>query len=533
MIHYTKHITGSVPQTEPLRDDQVENNAGGYSWAVDPWVRLHRFLILGAEGGTYYQKERDLTKENAKTSIECIRADGPRVIRFIHNLSTEGRAPKMDPLVFILALCLAEGDQRTKDEARRLFNETIRTGYHLFIFVRAVTALRGWGRSLKRLVASWYEEQSITQLSFQMAKYPSREGWSHRDVVALSRPRSKDPEKDKLFRVGTHSKNNSYDPSTMPHPLSTMEALKAVTDAKDAAQIIRTYKLSHEMVSGELKKHDAVWEALLEDMPLGALIRNLGNLSSRKVIGPGKWEKNADVIRRITDETRIRKARIHPLSVLTALLTYTNGKGTKLQWEPEPSIVDALDTAFDLSFGSVTPTGKRILIGLDVSGSMGRPDLCGTPGLSPRVAAAALLLLCLRTEKTIYPMAFSHEFVRLNVSAKDSLQGVLDKTSNLAFGGTNCALPVLFATESRTPVDLFVVLTDNETWAGSLHPSQSLKEYRRKMGLDSKMAVLAMTSGGFSIADPDDPGMLDLVGFDMATPHILSEFARGFTGEIA
>jgi len=33
-----------------------------------------------------------------------------------------------------------------------------------------------------------------------------------------------------------------------------------------------------------------------------------------------------------------------------------------------------------------------------------------------------------------------------------------------------------------------------------------------------------ITSNGFSIADPDDAGMLDVVGFDTATPGVLAEF---------
>jgi len=35
-----------------------------------------------------------------------------------------------------------------------------------------------------------------------------------------------------------------------------------------------------------------------------------------------------------------------------------------------------------------------------------------------------------------------------------------------------------------------------------------------------------MTSEGFRIADPDDAGMLDVVGFDPATPPVIADFAR-------
>lgn len=42
------------------------------------------------------------------------------------------------------------------------------------------------------------------------------------------------------------------------------------------------------------------------------------------------------------------------------------------------------------------------------------------------------------------------------------------------FGGTDCAQPMLWAAERRLEFDTFVVLTDNETWAGKIHPFQAL-----------------------------------------------------------
>jgi 60 kDa SS-A/Ro ribonucleoprotein len=36
-----------------------------------------------------------------------------------------------------------------------------------------------------------------------------------------------------------------------------------------------------------------------------------------------------------------------------------------------------------------------------------------------------------------------------------------------------------------------------------------------------------MTATGFSIADPSDAGMVDVVGFDSATPGLLGWFAGG------
>ena len=71
-----------------------------------------------------------------------------------------------------------------------------------------------------------------------------------------------------------------------------------------------------------------------------------------------------------------------------------------------------------------------------------------------------------------------------------------------------------------------VILTDSETWAGDVHPSRALRDYRRASGIDARVVVVGMVANEFSIADPSHPGMLDVVGFDTATPQLISDFAR-------
>jgi 60 kDa SS-A/Ro ribonucleoprotein len=105
------------------------------------------------------------------------------------------------------------------------------------------------------------------------------------------------------------------------------------------------------------------------------------------------------------------------------------------------------------------------------------------------------------------------------------LDHALSKVSNLSFGGTDCALPMLYATDRRMDVDVFVVLTDSETWAGGVHPVQALRDYREKRGRAAKLIVVGMVSNGFSIADPNDAGMMDVVGFDTNVPSLMADFA--------
>ena len=53
-MKFAKYISKKMtPQSMPIPgSNQIQNSAGGYTWADDPWQLLDRFLILGTEGGT-------------------------------------------------------------------------------------------------------------------------------------------------------------------------------------------------------------------------------------------------------------------------------------------------------------------------------------------------------------------------------------------------------------------------------------------------------------------------------------------------
>lgn len=195
-------------------------------------------------------------------------------------------------------------------------------------------------------------------------------------------------------------------------------------------------------------------------------------------------------------------------------------------WTPVQTIVDALDTAFYQTFENVEATGKRVLLALDVSGSMSMGSVGGVIGLSPRVASAAMALVTAATERNHAIMGFSTTFMPLNISPRQRLDDVVKSMSSLPFSGTDCALPMVWALEKNLAFDAFIVYTDNETWFGKIHPAQALNEYRRKTGIAARLVVVAMTGNKFSIANPNDAGMLDVVGFSTDTPNVMTDFIR-------
>jgi 60 kDa SS-A/Ro ribonucleoprotein len=180
------------------------------------------------------------------------------------------------------------------------------------------------------------------------------------------------------------------------------------------------------------------------------------------------------------------------------------------------------------AFKNVEPTDKGMVLALDVSGSMTHGNIAGVGGITPRVGCAAMALVTAATERHHTFLAFSRQLVPISISPRQRLDDVCRKMNGMPFGATDCAQPMQWAIENHVrDVDAFVIYTDSETWAGQVHPVRALGEYRRKFNPQAKLIVVGMVSNGFSIADPDDAGMMDVVGFDTATPNVLARFVRG------
>lgn len=523
MGYLRSYGTKRTPQSEPIPgSNQVVNNAGGYVWAVDDWKRLDRFLVLGSEGGTYYVGERELTRQNATGVHKCIQADGLRVVRRIVEISEGGRAAKNDPAIFALAMCAGVGDDACRRAALEALPRVCRIGTHVLHFARYAQQFRGWGTGLRTAIGNWYNAKTPEQLAYQVIKYQGRDDWTNRDLLRLSHPK---PASDAHRSIYKWVCSGMVDEPAAAL-IEAFESAKAATTAKEVCGLIRSHKLPREAIPTQWLKEASVWEALLDDMPMTAMIRNLATMTRVGLIQPMSSAAKK-IASELGNEDKLHKARIHPIAVLAAMKTYAQGHGERGQntWNPVTSVIDALDSAFYASFKNVTPTGKRLMLALDVSGSMNSGTVSGVPGLTPRVAAAAMALVTARVESDYCLVAFSHEMVALNISPRQRLDDVVAIMDRMPFGRTDCALPMLYADRSKISVDGFIIYTDNETWYGlAMHPSQALNTYRRHSALAAKMVTVSMTATEFSIADPNDAGMLDCIGFDTATPEVISDF---------
>jgi 60 kDa SS-A/Ro ribonucleoprotein len=537
MSALNKFVSTPATQTERTRAEQVVNSAGGFVFKVSELSRLERFLILGTDGGTYYVGEKDLTKQNVDFVRKMIASSPESVLTAVIDVSVNGRAYRNDAAIFVLALLLAEGPESIKAAVVDAAPKVARTATHVYQLAAFIEGLGGWGRAKRRAIAKWFESKTADQLAYQAVKYRQRNGWTLKDIMRLSHPVGVDT------RVGNFILGKEYMPEIEVMGSDILTGFNVMQSARNVKEVLSFLdefpNLPWETIPTEFLKDKDVWAKLLTNDQLNgqALVRSVTRLAKIGAFNDMTFARMyAD---KLVDSDMIMKTRLHPIQYLLALTTYSEGQlkrnssgyysmwgsSREKSWITNSVILDALDEGFHKSFKSITPANKRTMLALDVSGSMGQ-DANGID-LSCAQVAAAMAMVSARTEPWHQIMGFANSFRDLGISSKMNLAQVSSKLSSASFGGTDLAQPMLWAAKNKVEVDTFSIYTDNETWAGRVHPYEALKSYRQQMGIDAKLAVFGVSSTEFSIADPKDRGTMDFVGFDSNSASVFADFSAG------
>jgi 60 kDa SS-A/Ro ribonucleoprotein len=541
----------TTPQREQADPRQVKNRAGGFVFEISEQNRIKRFLTLGAES-TYYAGQREMTLENGGVILAWAREHPAELVALAEEISVAGRAPRNQPALLAVMAAMSLGDVKGRRAAERAFTKVARTGTHLFTGAKYSEQFGGWGPVTRRAFAGWYLGMDPEALAYQMAKYRRRQDWTHADVLRMAhaKPRTDDgtlmAAHNALFGWAT---GRDYDATLLPKWITAYERAREIEhgNAKASAKasayvgLIGEYPgIAWEMLPDEATSSAEVWRALIDaGLPLGALLRQLPKLTRLGVLAPMSTHLSA-VCARLQDQKALVKARIHPIAVLIALKTYARGRSLKgdSTWTPVPQVIDALNAAFYLAYGAVTPAGKRILTACDTSASMTwdiykpqedyrKPRELMYPFTAVEVAGG-LALVTANTEPAWGLYGFAHAgLYPLQISPAQRLDDVMAAMLRHGHGGTDCAAPMEWARKNRVEVDVFRVITDNETWFGSVHPHQALENYRQALGIDARLQVISITATGTSIADPADPRQIDVAGFDSDVPQLLANHARG------
>ncbi|MFI0406542.1 TROVE domain-containing protein [Actinomadura sp. 3N508] len=545
--------TFGTPQSQPLpgrEGDQVRNAAGGYVFTLDVWRRLEDFVILGTAGGTFYVDATALTVDNAGVVRDAIALDGPRAVAVAEEVSTARppRAPSNRGALFVIAAAFAWGDHAARQAAKSALPRVARTTDHLATWFGYYKELGGASsgrvgklrprtfRSLRTALAYPFVHEDVEDLAYRACKAmqrrtPQSEEFHLRDVMRMAHPVASTPQRAALF--GWIAGNVTDDQAReLVRRVDDFLTAQAVGSAREARRVISQRNFPWEFLPDRWLTEPTVWDALIDTIGVTALLRNLGRMTRLGTLTP-LGDATRRVSARLTDADSLAAARVHPMTAYLVLAAYRAGQtparpGKEPQhWVPVTAVCDALEEAWELSYGHTQPSGRRLLIAVDASSSMTWEQVLasGTPVGTTYQVANTLAAIMLRIERgNAHVIEVTTQMVPSSLTARTSLTEI--QRWRPFGGGTDLAVPFAWATAEHVEADGVLVLTDNETWAGEKHASQALTEYRRRVSPAARLVVASLNATGTSIGDPRDPGVVNVAGLDASLPTLVTEFMR-------
>jgi 60 kDa SS-A/Ro ribonucleoprotein len=517
-----------VSKQTALKNNMKFNNENKPVFVITPIEQFKRFLVLGTENGTYYVSNVDLTKQSTVCINELLDSENRELLlTTILEFEELNKCKKKDPMIYTLALCCMYCTQKKEflDFRRKAYTVALKVckiPTHLFLFINFCKVLSkynsGWNNLHKRYISSWYLDKTPEDLMYLVTKYNSRNNYTHRDVLRLSHPKTTNVDLNNVFKYLT----NKLEDNSVFEYINDYEQLKSTTNTEKAIELIEKRNFVREHVPTELLNNTKIWKALLKKMPLLAMLRNLNKMTLVNLFEDSSVLEH--VIKTISNKDLRKKAKIHPMHILITLKMYSSGNSRQLSWTPNQKIVDCLDKTFYEMFADLTPTNKRLLLCLDVSGSMTYGGCFGTECIKPIEVETALSMIFLATEKQVDVMGFSGNFIPLNISPRRRLDDNLRSINNLPFNSTDISLPFTWALQQRKEYDAFIVITDNETNCNRINPIDAFKQYKKTMKLpETKLIVLATSATDFSIGETNKH-CLNVCGFDDNVFTIIQDF---------
>ena len=479
---------------------------------------LKRFLIFG-------NKKKELKclalERILRDPVECIKA-----IDITVEYATEARVPEMQPLMYAYARLAHRPGTTAPDIAVRKYalqflSEVCKIPTNLFMLL---SFGESWGELKKNAVRKWYTQMDPGQLAFLITKYQHRQGWRHKDVLALMHLRYADVS-DQQRVVFRYIKDGVIEGEDgISKYLKLVHRLKVAASSDEAVACIEEAyhsngpNLVFEHVPSHLLNLN-VWRSMLLFTGLKRLISSMHLLTIIGLFEDDTYIR--EVTRIMTDAERIRRSKLHPMSILVAWRTYTKGRSMRgnQTWVPHESISSALEAMFYASFDHVEPTGLRLLYALDISGSMGMNST--KVGLTCLEVMMCFVMVMLRVEKDCTVVAFCNGLTELSIDSTSSLHDLLSLCG--PGGSTDCCLPFEWSRSRGETYDAVVMWTDNDH-NGQRNPKASIESYRNDVAPHAKAVVIAMDGNRFNLLPSEDPLSLNLAGGDAAMPQQLNGF---------
>ena len=518
-----------------LRRADAHNEAGGLAYALPAKHALAQIAAIGCFNGVFYA---DAAEQLATLKTLVDQVDDNAFLAKLAVYSRERALMKDMPVALLLAL-----SKRDTRLFRQVFARVVDNGRTLRTLVQFVRSgqfgRKSLSHALQRAVQRWLNTASLERLlSASIGNDPSL-----RDVLRLARPTPPDNARRALFGWLTDKPVGKWLPATeadLPEEVLALAAFRKAESAEAQLLILGNLHARWDLLA-DSAKGPAVWAAIARKMGPQALRMNLNTLVRQGVIGLDANREIVDQIaERLADPDEIRRSRQFPYQFLAAYLNANDGVPQKIK--------TSLHAAAEIACGNVPELPGPVVIGLDVSGSMGsavtgRRGRGATSKMRCVDVAALFAAAILRRNPDSVVIPFDTAAYEAGVDPTDSVLSLAQRLAKYGGGGTNCSLP-LAAANTRYRNRRFagcVLVSDQESWVGSGRQGSTgvLTEWQAFVANQVRLHDQDFAGPKLVCIDvqpyattqaPDRTDILNIGGFSDAVFTVVSAFLRDDAG---
>jgi 60 kDa SS-A/Ro ribonucleoprotein len=461
------------------------NREGYPSYEKDIEEQYLQTLLTNTLGNIYYVKAEDLIAESEAIHATMLAKDPKFAAKALVYARNHGYM-RTQPVYGLAQL------SRVDPEAfKEVFSQVILTPNDLFDFM-TIRGKSGSGAKTKAISNWLYTKMS----EYWAIKYGSdkKQGFTLADVIKLTHPKGDNA----LFAYLLGKEVNLEE---LPQ-IKAFQALKKADTEDERIQAITEGRLPHEVVT-PFANTQKIWETLVKQMPIFALLKNLAAIERH-----GAEKANKQFIQeKFANPEVIAKSKILPYRFLEA------EKHVSASW-----LKDSLRDALELSFNNIPDIHGETCVMVDRSGSMSGQFMLTASifgiSLMKKTENGKMLLYDTQPKNGSRYSYSSRDYEavveEVHVSKRDSLLTQASKIT--ARGGTDTAAPFQKITKEKYKVDNIILITDEQQNAGD--PAYTaFAEYQDKVNRNTKLFIVDVSPYQNALFDPTNKNVYYIYGW--------------------